>query len=471
MNLWVQMDERGPYVITRVDDMIAVEDALPSGWTIGDNWWASDPSQEVCPGWWKLYLMRPEDVGGAKNAQLEEITVPKIITPRLVDRMFSAAAPPMETVAWLTAERDPGGFEANYPKQLLDAEVTEQELYGKLGAGNFILRAFGQTQKELGSMRLSLGTKTAAAPLSVGHLVARAQKAEEELAAARAEIAALRAAKPRATMFVPGSEEHVAFWNAVNRYKDCNNFLTREQLVADLEAAAVALFRPSGSDANNPVQTLKRAFAHLRKFEQVEDSLRCITNTILQLIEDRDDARTAVRANQHRHSNEIVALVRRRALEASERSLEHEKSDGRALTGIQHVMASCARDESNRLYGLSNEIGHKFLFGRAFSFEGRGSLLAGLDIGRLNDRDALNVVLGVVERAEERIESLQWMLAERKEEIERAALATASGIHKRAKAAALSKLDSTAPWEHFDVMNEFDCEQEALAAIASKEKK
>lgn len=468
--LGVGHDARGLYVITRVDDMAAVEDALPSGWTVGDNWWASDPSQEIRPGIWKLYLMRPKDVGGVKNAKLEEVPMPKIIT--LVDQIFEGL-PPLEPVISLTIERDPGSFEANYPKIALPVSIGSIELERLVGPGSFIVRARGRSGTELGSMRVSFKAKAEA--LSAGDLVARAQKAEEELAAARAEIAALRAAKPRATMFVPGSEEHVAFWNAVEHYKDVT-FLAapslREQRVAELETAAVALFKPSGADTGNPVQTIKGAYARLRKGEQIEESLRCLTNTIKQVIEDRDDARTAVMANQRRQASEIVVMIQEQAKRANARSLEHEKSDGAlGLAAINHVMASSARNEASRLYTLAQAIGHKFTPGHNFAFEGRGSLLAGSNIGRMNDHDALDFALGVIARAEERIESLQWMLAERGVEVEQAALATANGINKRARAAQLTKLDSTAPFEHFDVLNEFDCEQEALAAVALSKKK
>jgi hypothetical protein len=55
-------DDR-PHIVCLVDDPVAVErDINLDGWTVGENWSSSDPSQKQPDGRWKLYVMRVEDL-------------------------------------------------------------------------------------------------------------------------------------------------------------------------------------------------------------------------------------------------------------------------------------------------------------------------------------------------------------------------------------------------------------------------
>ncbi len=56
IDVYSKTDTDPPYVIAPVDDPCAVEAALPKGWTIGNGWWASDPSQKQPDGRWLLYF-------------------------------------------------------------------------------------------------------------------------------------------------------------------------------------------------------------------------------------------------------------------------------------------------------------------------------------------------------------------------------------------------------------------------------
>jgi hypothetical protein len=61
-----------PYIIAPIDDPGIVEDFLPMDWCVGDTWW-NGTGMRLADGRWKLPLMRPEDVGGAKNVVVEEM--------------------------------------------------------------------------------------------------------------------------------------------------------------------------------------------------------------------------------------------------------------------------------------------------------------------------------------------------------------------------------------------------------------
>lgn len=56
------LEAEHPHVVAPAEDPVAVENILnPLNWTVGDNWWASDPKSQQEDGRWKLFVTRLDE--------------------------------------------------------------------------------------------------------------------------------------------------------------------------------------------------------------------------------------------------------------------------------------------------------------------------------------------------------------------------------------------------------------------------